>query len=79
MILGRPSNLVAAAVTAILNVIFLVAAAMGQTVTPELIAAVNLAAAAIIALLASQPPTVNPGDTFKVTTPAGQPNEVRTA
>ena len=28
----------------------------------------------VIALVSGQPPTLNPGDTFKITTPSGQPN-----
>lgn len=42
------------------------------------VAGVVLAFGAIIALIANQPPTLNPGDTFNVTTPSGQPNSVTT-
>ena len=79
MILGRPVNLVLGATTAIINLLFLLAAQAGVTFTIEVVAGVNLVANAIVALIANQPPTLNTGDTFKVATPAGQPSEVRTA
>lgn len=78
MILGRPANLVLGAVTAILNLVFLAAGQLGVVITPELVAAVNLVAGSIIGLVANQPPTVNPGDTIHVTTPAGQPSYAAT-
>jgi hypothetical protein len=43
-----------------------------------IVAGVVLAFGAVIALVANQPPTLAPGDTFNVTTPAGQPNVVTT-
>ena len=73
MILGRPSNLILGAFTALFNVVALVAGSSGHPIEPAIIAAVNLAAGAVIAVIAYQPPTLNPGDTFNVTTPAGQP------
>lgn len=33
---------------------------------------------ALIALVAYQPPTLNPGDTFHINTPPGEPNAVTT-
>ena len=74
MILGRPANLVLGAVTAIVNVIALLVASQGRPIDPGVLAAVNLAAGAVITLIAGQPPTLNPGDTFTVQTPKGQPN-----
>lgn len=74
MILGRPANLVLGAVTAVINLTFLLLGQAGVVITPELVAAVNIVAGAIVALVANQPPTVNPGDTIHITTPTGLPN-----
>lgn len=74
MIFGRPSNLVLGAFTALFNVVVLILASQGINVDDGVIAAVNLAAGAVIAVVAYQPPTLNPGDTFKVQTPSGQPD-----
>ena len=79
MLLGRPANLILGAITGILNVVFLSLGASGINIPPEIIAAVNLAAAAIIGVVAYQPPTLNPGDTYSVVTPAAQPNQVQVA
>lgn len=79
MIFGRPTNLILGAFTGIFNVVVLIAQTQGSTVfTPELVAAVNIAAAAVITLIAGQPPTVNQGDSVKVVTPAGQDNKTVT-
>jgi hypothetical protein len=51
MILGRSPNLVLGAFTALFNVIVLTNVLTG--LTPELVAAVNIAAGAIIALIAN--------------------------
>lgn len=74
MIAGRPANLVLGAVTAVINVIALIAGSQGHPVDPSILAAVNVAAGAIISLIANQPPTVAPGDTVTVKTESGQPN-----
>lgn len=74
MIFGRPPNLVLGAFTALFNVVVLVLASSGIVIEPGITAAVNLAAGAVIAVIAYQPPTLNPGDTFTITTPTGQPN-----
>ena len=76
MIFGRPQNLVLAAVTGVFNVIVLVLAALVPPIVipAVVVGAVNLALAAIIAVVAYQPPTLLPGDTFTVQTPKGQPN-----
>jgi hypothetical protein len=76
MILGRPVNLVLGAVTAIFNLIVLVLAALVPPVVipAVVVGAANLAIAALITLVAGQPPTITSGDTVKVETPAGAPN-----
>lgn len=79
MILGRPTNLILGAFTALFNVIVLVATQAGNTFfTPELVAAINIAAAALITLVANQPPTVNEGDKINVVTPPGTDNKTVT-
>ena len=78
MIFGRPQNLILGALTALFNVVILALKASGTEVPPEIVAAVNVALAAIITLIAYQPPTLNPGDTLNITTPAGQPTAVTT-
>jgi hypothetical protein len=75
MIFGRPTNLVLGAFTALFNVGCLVSASQGYPVTTEIIAAVNIAAGAVIGLVAGQPPTLNTGDKVNVVTPAGEPNK----
>jgi hypothetical protein len=79
MILGRPTNLILGAFTAVFNVIVLLAASQGVEITPALVAGINIAAAAVIGLVANQPATVNEGDTVNVVTPAGQANKTITA
>ena len=75
MIFGRPTNLILGAFTGVFNVVVLVANSQGSTFfTPEIVAAVNIAAGALITLIAGQPPTVNEGDTVRISTPSGQPN-----
>jgi hypothetical protein len=77
VILGRPTNLILGAFTAVFNVAVLVLQSQGNTtLTPELVAAVNIAAAAVITLIAGQPPTVAEGTKVNVVTPEGQPNKV---
>ena len=80
MILGRPTNLILGAFTGIFNVVVLVSNSQGGTFfTPEIVAAVNIAAGALITLIAGQPATVNAGDKINVVTPQGEPNKVITA
>lgn len=74
MIFNRPPNLILGAFTAVFNVVVLVLASSGIVIEPGVTAAVNLAAGAVITVIAYQPPTLNPGDTFTVQTPAGEPN-----
>ncbi len=71
MIIGRPTNLWIAAITALLNATVL----LGVVVLDALqIAGLNVAAAALIGLIANQAPTVKEGTTVEVVTPAGEPN-----
>ena len=80
MIFGRPTNLILGAFTGIFNVVVLVSNSQGGTFfTPEIVAAVNIAAGALITLIAGQPATVNAGDKINVVTPQGEPNKVITA
>jgi len=78
IIWGRPQNLILGAVTALFNVVILVLGSQGIAIPPEVVAAVNIAAGAVVAVIAYQPPTLNPGDTLNVTTPPGQPTAVTT-
>ena len=78
MIFGRPTNLILGAFTALFNVVVLALGSSGHPIDASIVAAVNIAAAAVITLIAYTPPTLNPGDTFNVTTPAGQPSYVTT-
>ena len=78
MILGRPQNVALGLVTALFNVVALALASQGHAIDPTLYAGINIALAAIITFIGYQPPTLNPGQTFNVTTPAGTPNYVTT-
>jgi len=80
MILGRPTNLILGAFTAVLGAIVLVLASLTPPIIipGTVVGALGIAFGAIIGLVANQPPTLNPGQTFNVTTPAGQPNVVTT-
>lgn len=71
MILGRPVNLWVAASGAVLNALVL----LGWLVIDAIqLGALNLAIAALIALVANQAPTVKEGTTVTVVTPQGEPN-----
>ena len=80
MILGRPTNQWLGTFTAVFGLIVLVLAALQPPVIIPgvIVGAVGIAFGAVIGLIAGQPPTLNPGQTFNVTTPAGQPNFVTT-
>lgn len=78
MIFGRPTNLILGAFTAVFNVIVLVLDSQGTPIAPALVAGINIAAAAIIGLIANQPPTVAQGDKVQVVTPSGEPNKTVT-
>lgn len=66
MIFNRPSNLWLAASVAIFNIL-----ALYLVFTSAQIVAVNIALAAVIALIAGQPPIVNTGDSVVVKTNNG--------
>lgn len=76
MILGRPTNLWLGLTTALVGFLTVMAITLGAD--PTVVANIAGAAAgvigAVIALVANQPPTLNPGDQVTVVTPAGQPN-----
>jgi len=83
VILGRPTNLWLGAITALLNALAVLAnvpdsafGAFKPYATAEVIAVINLALGAFIALIAVQPPVLNEGDHIHVTTPTGTPNAV---
>lgn len=75
MIAGRPTNLWLGLTTAISGAVAATLIAFG--LDPVLIGTLagvwqGVLGAAIL-LIANQPPTLNPGDTFRTSTPAGQP------
>ena len=80
MIAGRPTNLWLGLVTALTGAITATLIALGfDPVVVGTIAGVWTGViGAGITLIAGQPPTLAPGDTFNVSTPAGQPNYVTT-
>jgi hypothetical protein len=80
MIFRRPPNLVLGAITATFNAVVLALAALTPPVEIDagVVGAINLAAAAIIALIANAPPTLAPGDRYNVSTPAGIADVSRT-
>lgn len=80
MIAGRPTNLWLGFVTAAVGLVSVTAVTVFN-VDPAAVAtlagAVTGLLGALVVLIAGQPPTVTTGDTIKVITPAGQPNEER--
>lgn len=76
MIFGRPVNLWLGLSTAIVGAISVTAVTLGAD--PAIVANVSGAWAgvvgAIILVVANQPPTLNPGDTFTIKTPGDAPN-----
>jgi hypothetical protein len=84
MIFGRPSNLVLGAITAIFNVVVVASHTVpgleniGLILNDVLVSTVNLALGAVIALIANQPPSLSPGDTFTKVNPGATPNETVT-
>jgi len=85
MILGRPTNLWLGLVTATLGFaqIAITSLHLLPGVEPQSVAtvlgALGLLLGALIALVAGQPPTLNVGDAYNVTTPAGEPNVTKVA
>lgn len=80
MILGRPVNLVVGAFQAVLGAVVLTLGALAPPIVipAAVVAGVVIAFGAVIAVIAGQPPTLNPGDQFHVTTPSGTPNVTTT-
>ena len=76
MILGRPTNLWLGLTTSIVGAISVTAVVLGAD--PTIVATVSGAwggvVGAIILVVANQPPTLSPGDTFTIKTPSGQPD-----
>ncbi len=81
MIFGRPTNLWLGAFTAIFNATVLILAALVPPIVipAVVVGGVNLAIAAVIALVAGQPPTLNPGDRYTVVTPPDETNVTKVA
>ena len=85
MILGRPTNLWLGLVTAALGFcqVAIVSLNLLPNVDPAQIAtvlgALGLLLGALITLVANQPPTLNAGDAYTVTTPSGYPNVEKVA
>lgn len=81
MILGRPTNLWLGLTTTLSGAVAttLILTGVLDPVTVGTLAGVwqGVLGAAII-LIANQPPTLAPGDTFNVATPPGQPNYITT-
>jgi hypothetical protein len=80
VIFGRPTNLWLGLVTAVAGTttVSLVALGFDPVLAATLVGSGVTVLGSLIAIVAYQPPTLNPGDTFNVTTPAGQPNAVTT-
>lgn len=82
MILGRPTNMWIGLTTAAAALIQVLIITLAPEVNPVSVATVLGSVTAFlgvfIAFVAGQPPTLNPGDTINVTTPAGAPNDTRT-
>jgi hypothetical protein len=76
MILGRPTNLwLGLATAALLTLqVVLVTAGFDAVAVATILGSVGGLIGALIALVSGQPPTLNPGDTFKIVTPPGQEN-----
>lgn len=76
MILGRPTNLWLGLTTAISGAIAATLISLGAdpVVVGTLAGVWQGVLGAAILLIANQPPTLAPGDTFKIQTPSGEPN-----
>jgi hypothetical protein len=75
VIAGRPTNLWLGLTTALSGAIVatLIALGLDPVVVGTLGGVWSGVLGSAILLIANQPPTLNPGDTFKTATPAGQP------
>lgn len=78
MFLGRPVNAWTGLISGISNAVLTIIAATQPDDIAKLWAIILGSAGTILGLLiaffAGQPPTLSPGDTFKIQTPAGSPN-----
>jgi hypothetical protein len=76
MIAGRPTNLWLGLTTSVSGALVATLIALGfdPVVVGTLGGVWGGVLGAAILLIANQPPTLNPGDTFKTQTPAGQPS-----
>lgn len=76
MIRGRPTNLWLGLTTALSGAVAATLIALGfdAVVVGTLGGVWGTVLGAAILLVANQPPTLAPGDTFTIKTPAGQPN-----
>lgn len=74
MILGRPTNLWLGFLTAATGFVGILASAIGHPLDPAVLGGAVAVEGSFILLVAYAPPTLSPGDTFKVATPAGQPS-----
>jgi hypothetical protein len=76
MIFGRPVNLWLGLSTSIIGAVSVTAVVLGAdpTVVATISGAWGGVVGAIVLVVANQPPTLNPGDTFKIQQPAGTPN-----
>jgi hypothetical protein len=77
VILGRPTNLWLGVVTtflAVLQIVLVNIAGLDPVLIATLLGAIGVLVGAVIALIANQPPTLTPGDTYSIQTPKGQPN-----
>lgn len=80
MIAGRPTNLWLGLTTAVTGAVQITLVSLGfdPVLTATVLGAWGVVLGAVILLIAGQPPTLNPGDKFHVTTPEGQPNQTTT-
>ena len=83
MILGRPVNLWNGLVVAAVSLVSIVIMQLWPDVDSEVVAtiaaAVTLFLGSVIAIVANQPPTLNPGDPYHVITPADRPTAEKIA
>ena len=78
MILGRPVNLWTGLIQGVTSAILGMTAALLPDDQAKIVAVVlggvGTILGIVIAFIAGQPPTLNPGDTFTIRTPSGQAN-----
>ena len=76
MIAGRPVSLWLGLITALSGLVTagLVAAGLDPVLVANLVGPAVTALGALIVLIANQPPTLAPGDNYKISTPQGTPN-----